>query len=83
MAIWLRELWYSFRVSTQVHASKQLNVYISRCRRLFLSNDYTGHSELYTLFLDPDYHYGENGKLLSKVRLMFIVTLSENALCSG
>lgn len=39
---------------------------------LFLSNDHTGHSELCTLFLDPDYRYGENGKLLSKVRLLLI-----------
>ncbi|BBI91221.1 arginine succinyltransferase [Serratia symbiotica str. Tucson] len=71
VAIGLMEPWYSFRVSTQVHASKQLNVYKS-VPMLFLSNDHTGHSELCTLFLDPDYRYGENGKLLSKVRLLFI-----------
>ncbi len=33
---------YSFRVGTQVHASKQLNVYKS-VPTLFLSNDHTGH----------------------------------------
>lgn len=71
VAVGLSEPWYSFRVGTQVHASKQLNVYKS-IPTLFLSNDHTGHSELCTLFLDPDYRNGENGKLLSKVRFLFM-----------
>ncbi|MFV8986023.1 arginine N-succinyltransferase [Serratia fonticola] len=71
VAVGLTEPWYSFRVGTQVHASKQLNVYKS-VPTLFLSNDHTGHSELCTLFLDPDYRHGENGKLLSKVRFLFM-----------
>lgn len=76
MAVGLAEPWYSFRVGTQVHASKQLNVYKS-VPTLFLSNDHTGHSELCTLFLDPDYRHGENGKLLSKVRFLFIAAFRE------
>ena len=43
VAVGLAEPWYSFRVGTQVHASKQLNVYKS-VPTLFLSNDHTGHS---------------------------------------
>lgn len=76
VAVGLAEPWYSFRVGTQVHASKQLNVYKS-VPTLFLSNDHTGHSELCTLFLDPDYRHGENGKLLSKVRFLFIAAFRE------
>jgi arginine N-succinyltransferase len=77
VAVGLSEPWYSFRVGTQVHASKQLNVYKS-VPTLFLSNDHTGHSELCTLFLDPDYRHGESGKLLSKVRFLFMAAFREH-----
>lgn len=77
VAVGLTEPWYSFRVGTQVHASKQLGVYKS-VPTLFLSNDHTGHSELCTLFLDPDYRHGSNGKLLSKVRFMFMAAFRES-----
>ncbi|WP_192457804.1 arginine N-succinyltransferase [Musicola keenii] len=70
-AVGLEEPWYNFRVGTQVHASKTLNVYRA-VPTLFLSNDHTGYSELCTLFLDPDYRHSLNGKLLSKVRFLFM-----------
>ncbi|BFO10591.1 arginine N-succinyltransferase [Serratia rubidaea] len=76
VAVGLTEPWYSFRVGSQVHASKPLGVY-KTVPTLFLSNDHTGHSELCTLFLDPDYRHGENGKLLSKVRFLFIAAFRE------
>ncbi|MFI8415720.1 arginine N-succinyltransferase [Serratia sp. NPDC078593] len=77
VAVGLTEPWYSFRVGPLVHASKQLDVY-KTVPTLFLSNDHTGHSELCTLFLDPDYRHGENGKLLSKVRFLFIAAFREH-----
>ncbi|CAJ0991662.1 arginine N-succinyltransferase [Pantoea sp. Nvir] len=71
VAVGLQEPWYNFRVGTQVHASKKLNVYAA-LPTLSLSNDHTGSSELCTLFLDPDYRDGKNGYLLSKSRFMFM-----------
>lgn len=71
VAIGLSDPWYDFRVGTLVHASKELNVY-TQMPTLFLSNDHTGHSELCTLFLDPDYRKGKNGHLLSKCRMLFM-----------
>ena len=71
VAVGLQEPWYNFRVGTQVHASKELNVYAA-LPTLSLSNDHTGSSELCTLFLDPDYRDGKNGYLLSKSRFLFM-----------
>ncbi|MCU5774896.1 arginine N-succinyltransferase [Erwiniaceae bacterium BAC15a-03b] len=71
VAVGLQDPWYNFRVGTQVHASKELNVY-NNLPTLSLSNDHTGSSELCTLFLDPDYRDGKNGYLLSKSRFLFM-----------
>ena len=76
VAVGLNEPWYSFRLGTLVHASKELNVY-TQMPTLFLSNDHTGHSELCTLFLDADYRHSKNGQLLSKSRMMFIANFRE------
>lgn len=71
VAIGLKDPWYNFHVGTQVHASKELGIY-RQMKKLSLSNDHTGHSELCTLFLDPEYRKDKNGQLLSKSRLLFI-----------
>lgn len=76
VAVGLQDPWYNFRVGTQVHASKELNVYAS-LPTLSLSNDHTGSSELCTLFLDPDYRDGKNGHLLSKSRFLFMANFRE------
>jgi len=76
VAVGLSDPWYNFRVGTLVHASRALNVY-NAVPTLFLSNDHTGHSELCTLFLDPDYRHGKNGQLLMKARLMFMAAFRE------
>ncbi|PLV58601.1 arginine N-succinyltransferase [Erwinia sp. E602] len=76
VAVGLQDPWYNFRVGTQVHASKELNVY-NRLPTLSLCNDHTGSSELCTLFLDPDYRNGKNGYLLSKSRFLFIAAFRE------
>ncbi|MCX2581823.1 arginine N-succinyltransferase, partial [Klebsiella pneumoniae] len=44
---------------------------------LFLSNDRTGSSELCTLFLDQERRENQNGKFLSKIRLMFIAAFKQ------
>ncbi|MGE9552210.1 arginine N-succinyltransferase [Erwinia amylovora] len=76
VAVGLQDPWYNFRVGTQVHASKELNVY-NMLPTLSLSNDHTGSSELCTLFLDPDYRNGKNGYLLSKSRFLFMAAFRD------
>ena len=62
---------YNNRNGTLVHSSAELDV-VSRMETLYLSNDLTGSAELCTLFLHPAYRNGNNGRLLSKCRLLFI-----------
>lgn len=76
VAVGLQDPWYNFRVGTQVHASKELNVY-TKLPILSLSNDHTESSELCTLFLDPDYRHGKNGYLLSKSRFLFMAAFRD------
>jgi len=76
VAIGLDNPWYHFHVSTQVHASKDLGIYRSM-KKLTLSNDHTGNSELCTLFLDPEYRKNKNGQLLSKSRFLFIAAFKD------
>ncbi|MFP8967282.1 arginine N-succinyltransferase [Pokkaliibacter sp. CJK22405] len=70
-AVGLHDPWYTYHVGVQVHASRELNVY-TRHETLTLNNNHTGHSELCTLFLDPDYRKDKNGHLLSKSRFLFM-----------
>lgn len=70
-AVGLDEPFYNFRVGRLVHSSRELGIYADK-RTLYLTNDYTGCAELCTLFLDPAHRSGENGRLLSKARIMFI-----------
>jgi arginine N-succinyltransferase len=70
-AVGLREPWYSYRVGTVVHASRELGIF-TETPTLFLSNDHTGATELCSLFLHPEYRVGRNGALLSKARFMFM-----------
>lgn len=70
-AVGLRQPWYSYRVGLVVHASQELGLF-TQTPTLFLTNDHTGHSELCSLFLDPEYRRDRNGQLLSKSRLLFL-----------
>jgi len=70
-AVGLDEPFYNYRIGTLVHSSKELKVF-SRMDTLYLSNDLSGCAELCSLFLHPAYRVGNNGKLLSKSRFMFI-----------
>lgn len=76
VAVGLNDPWYNYRVGTQVHASKELNVY-NALPTLFLSNDHTGSSELCTLFLDADWRKEGNGYLLSKSRFLFMAAFRD------
>jgi arginine N-succinyltransferase len=70
-AVGLEESFYNYRIGTLVHASKELDVY-SRMDTLYLASDLTGSAEFCSLYLHPDYRKEDNGKLLSKSRLLFI-----------
>ena len=70
-AVGLDEPFYNYRIGTLVHSSRELDVF-TRMETLYLSNDLTGSTELCSLFLHPDYRSGNNGKLLSKSRFLFI-----------
>ncbi|CAN7743816.1 MULTISPECIES: arginine N-succinyltransferase [Duganella] len=70
-AVGLTEPFYNYRIGTLVHSSRELDVF-TRMDTLYLSNDLTGSTELCSLFLHPDYRTGNNGKLLSKSRFLFI-----------
>jgi len=76
VSVGLTEPFYNYHVGKQVHASQTLNVY-KTLNTLFLSNDHTGCSELCTLFLDPEYRKDQNGKLLSKIRFLFIAAFKQ------
>src|SRR5271154_1269226 len=75
-AVGLAEPWYNYHVGTQVHASRELDLYTA-APTLFLTNDHTGHSELCSLFLDSRHRRAKNGPLLSKARLLFIADFAE------
>ncbi|MFK3707931.1 arginine N-succinyltransferase [Klebsiella sp. NPDC088457] len=76
VALGLHEPWYNFRVAPLVHASASLNVY-NTLQTLFLSNDHTGCTELCTLYLDPEWRHSQNGKLLSRVRFLFLAAFRD------
>jgi arginine N-succinyltransferase len=67
---------YNYRVSTVVHASKELNVW-SRTSLLTISHDLTGYAELCSLFLSPRARASGAGSLLSRSRFMFIAQFLE------
>jgi arginine N-succinyltransferase len=75
-AVGLNEPWYNYHVGTQVHASRELDVYTA-APTLFLTNDHTGHSELSSLFVDVRHRRARNGPLIAKARLLFIAEFAQ------
>jgi arginine N-succinyltransferase len=70
-AVGLDDAFYHYRLSKVVHNSRELNVY-NTVDLLTLCNDYTGVSELCTLFLREPYRSGLTGRTLSKFRFLFL-----------
>ena len=70
-AIGLDNPFYTYHLSTVVHSSRRLNVH-NVVKVLTFGNDYTGVSELCTLFLRPEWRQGLNGRLLSKCRFLMM-----------
>lgn len=75
-AVGLDDAFYHYHLGKVVHSSRSLGVY-KTVDLLTLCNDYTGVSELCTLFLRPPFRQKYNGKLLSKVRFLFLAEFAE------
>ena len=67
----LDQAFYTYHLGTVVHTSEELNVH-NVINTLYMGNDYTGTTEICTLFLDPDYRKDGNGQLLSRCRFLFM-----------
>ena len=67
----LQDAFYHYHVSKLVHASRELGVH-NTVEILTFCNDYTGVSEICTLFLQEQSRKGLSGRLLSKCRFLFM-----------
>lgn len=70
-AVGLDDAFYHYHLGKVVHSSRSLAVY-KTVDILTLCNDYTGVSELCTLFLRQPFRQKHNGRLLSKMRFLFL-----------
>lgn len=70
-AVGLDHGFVNYRINKTVHASTQLRKRIER-RILVPTHDFTGCSEVGSLFLSPDARGGGYGKYLAKARYLFI-----------
>jgi arginine N-succinyltransferase len=67
----LKRPFYSYKLSTIVQASAELDIY-SQQRVLHMVNDYTGATEIGSLFLLPAYRRDGIGKFLSRSRYLML-----------
>lgn len=72
----LRRPFYSYKLSTIVQAAANLDIY-SLQRVLHMVNDYTGASEIGSLFLLPSYRRDGIGKFLSRCRYLMLAEFPE------
>lgn len=67
----LDDAFYHYHLGKVVHHSRELNIY-KQADILTLCNDYTGATELCTLFLREGFRQGITGRVLSKFRFLFL-----------
>lgn len=70
-SVGLDDAFYSYHHGKVVHSSRELKVH-NEVETLTLCNDYTGISEICTLFLREPARSGYNGRFLSRFRFLFI-----------
>ncbi|CUS48182.1 MAG: arginine N-succinyltransferase AstA [Idiomarinaceae bacterium HL-53] len=75
-SVGLSDAFWHYRLGKEVHHSVRHNVH-KELETLTLCNDYTGVSELCTLFLREPYRVNRNGRALSKFRLLFMAEFKE------
>ncbi|GAA6169966.1 arginine N-succinyltransferase [Sessilibacter corallicola] len=62
---------YNYRLSRHVSKSSELDITV-KSTSLILCNDFTGDTELVSLFLKKGHRQGKNGQFLSRVRFLFM-----------
>lgn len=62
---------YNYKLSKHLSKSEQLGISV-RSNTLNLCNDFTGETELVSLFLKEPYRAGKNGQFLSRSRFVFM-----------
>ncbi len=67
---------YSYKLSLIAQASQSLGIYTQH-QVIHMVNDYTGATEIGSLFLHPDYRKGGNGKFLSRARFLMLAQFPE------
>ncbi|GGI79027.1 arginine N-succinyltransferase [Shewanella gelidii] len=70
-AVGTADAFYHYRLGTEVYHSGQIGVR-NEVETLSLCHDYTGAAELCSLFLRQSYRQGNNGRLLSRSRFLFL-----------
>ncbi|KPP99968.1 arginine N-succinyltransferase [Marinobacter sp. HL-58] len=70
-SVGIRKPLYHYQVSPVIHQSPGLDL-PGHINALKLCNHYTGCSEICTLFLRPEFRRAQAGKLLSRVRFLFM-----------
>ena len=75
-AVGLEDAFYHYHLGKVVHSSRELNIY-NTVETLSLCNDYTGASEICTLFLSDSHRKNNNGRFLSRFRFLFIAEHKE------
>ncbi len=71
-----RQPFYSYKLSTLVNYSSNLDRTVTH-QVLHLVNDYTGATEIGSLYLAPDYRRDGNGAYISRSRYLLLATLRE------
>jgi len=75
-AVGLDNAFYHYHLGKVVHSSRELRIH-NTVETLALCNDYTGASEICTLFLQESHRKNSNGRFLSLCRFLFIAEHNE------
>ena len=75
-AVGLEDAFYHYHLGKVVHNSRELGIY-NTVETLSLCNDYTGASEICTLFLSEGHRKNNNGRFLSRFRFLFMAEHAE------
>lgn len=75
-AVGLDDAFYHYHLGKVVHSSRELDIY-NTVETLSLCNDYTGASEICTLFLNESHRKNSNGRFLSRFRFLFMAEHKE------
>lgn len=75
-AVGLDNAFYHYHLGRVVHSSRELNIH-NTVETLALCNDYTGATEICTLFLQESHRKDGNGRFLSRCRFLFMAEHKE------